>query len=649
MCTIKEKYSRSLKPLIYLAFLSSFIQAYPQNQSENDTIAKISPGIILHLRDNISFLSDKTQLILLPAKIPGPSNDRDKNLIFYDSLKTRASRTLITRKLYDYVIVTRHTIDKNQIKNESDADYIRHSGRRIRHITIQRLNVFGANINNPAAVNPNAIENILNKTHINTNENIIRKNLLFSEGDTISPLILSDNERVLRELSFIDDAKISVVPVSDEEVDIVVVTKDIYSLGADYTYGGLKRGNVSIFERNIFGLGHEVGFDVPFDTKISGSPGFGVHYLINNMWKSFINLNMFFSDGLGKTNYGFSLNRKLISSATKYAGGISVMQMYTTEDLDTLPVPAPLKYNLQDYWISRSFLINKDKVSRIILGVRYTNNNVFDRPFILPDSYRSIQRYRLYLASAAFSVQKYYKANLIYGYGRTEDIPYGGLLRLTVGSEHNEFSQFRDRKYIGAEISLGRSINGFGYLYTSAGFATFSNGQQPRCGLLSLNMNYFSNLMAIGRNRLRNFIYLEYTRGFDRNTDESLSIIEDNGFSGFRNDSVGGTQRLCVSLESVLFSPVNLIGFRFAFFGFTDFAFFSGSNDIIGTGHSLSSIGLGIRIRNDNMVFNTLQIRFSFYPNPPYYSKINNMIVSGEQLLGPKNFDSGPPSIIQFR
>ena len=39
------------------------------------------------------------------------------------------------------------------------------------------------------------LENLLNKTHVNTNEKIIRKNLLFSEGDTISPLTLSDNER----------------------------------------------------------------------------------------------------------------------------------------------------------------------------------------------------------------------------------------------------------------------------------------------------------------------------------------------------------------------------------------------------------------------------------------------------------------------
>ncbi len=53
----------------------------------------------------------------------------------------------------------------------------------------------------------NKTNNLLNKTHVNTNERIIRKNLLFSAGDTISPLTLSDNERILRDLPFINDAQ----------------------------------------------------------------------------------------------------------------------------------------------------------------------------------------------------------------------------------------------------------------------------------------------------------------------------------------------------------------------------------------------------------------------------------------------------------
>lgn len=463
---------------------------------------------------------------------------------------------------------------------------------------MQRLNVFGTNIENPSSVNPDKVENLLNKTHVNTNENIIRKNLLFSVGDTISPLTLSDNERILRQLSYINDARIIVLPVSDSVADILVLTKDVYSIGGTYTYQGVDKGSVSVFDKNIFGMGHEFGIDVPFDANVKDSPGFGVYYLINNIGKTFINLNMNYLNGLGERTYGFSLSRKLVSATTKYAGGISVMQMYTTEDLDTLPIPAPLKYNLQDYWLSRSFLIDKESVSRIIIGARYTNNNVFERPVILPESYYYLQKYRIFLGSAAFSIQKYYKTNLIYGYGRTEDIPYGGLFTLTAGREYNEF---KNRTYLGAEISSGKSDKNLGYFYTYAGLATFLNKNQTEQGILTLGVKYFSNLISLGNSLIRNFVNIDYTRGFDRYTDEYISINNNNEFSGFKNDSIKGIRRLSVSLESVLFSPANFYGFKFAFFGFADFSFLSGTNDITGNGYALTDIGLGIRIRNDNL------------------------------------------------
>jgi hypothetical protein len=99
----------------------------------------------------------------------------------------------------------------------------------------------------------------------------------------------------------------------------------------------------------------------------------------------------------------------------------------------------------------------------------------------------------------------------------------------------------------------------------------------------------------------------------------------------------------------VLFSPVNFYGFRFAVFGFADAGFLFGTNEFVGSGDFLSAVGLGIRIRNDNLLFNTLQIRLGFFPSLPEYSRTSHLIVSGQQLLKPYNFEPGPPTIIAFR
>jgi hypothetical protein len=642
---ILRKYYHTVKLLFIVALFSICSDGYSQDVPDRDTVLRVDPGTLIQIRDSISFFLNDS-LIRVPASIiPSINKNTDRNLLYYDSLREKASRKNFTKKIYDLVVVAPHPVGGNKINRESEDSYKGFSGRIIRNINYVRLDPFGTKIDNPASVSDRSSTMLLNKTHVNTMEKIIRKNLFVSSGDTVSPLSLSDNERMLRELPYISDARIIVVPVSDEDVDLLVVTKDIYSLGADYDYGGFKKGALSVFEKNILGTGHEFGIKIPFNSDLPDSPGFGGNYGVNNLWKSFIDLKAEFLSGLGSTSYGISLNRKFVSANTKYAGGVLFAQTFTTIDLDTMPQPVPLKFNMQDYWIARSFLIDRESVSRIIISGRYLNNNVFKKPDIQPKTYYSLQKYQLIMASAALSVQKFYKANLIYGYGRTEDVPYGGLVRFTAGREFNEF---KVRTYMGTDLAFGKSFPEFGYLYGAVALASFFSGSQREQGIFYSRLNYFTNLLPVGKFRSRNFITIDYSRGIGRYYDENLKFIEANGFTGFKNDSIKGTQRLTVSLESVLFSPVDYYGFRFAFFGFTDLGFLSNSDQVLGNGFTLISLGVGLRIRNDNLVFNTLQIRLAFFPNPPLYSEIHNLTISGEQLLRPKNFNADKPAIIPF-
>lgn len=641
-----QKKNRSLYNLwILTALLFICNSIYSQNQTGKNKILNVPAVQIDHVSDTLNLFPEDSLGNDPSSPVPAEISN-NKFHLFLDSLKVKASKNLITKKLFDFIVVSNKPVTTKQITGSSDQNFLRYSGKKIRKIEIIRLNAFGTNINSPLYYDPNNIEALLNKTHIKTNEFIIRKSLLFSEGDTISPLIFSDNERLLRKLPFIDDVRIIILAISDKDADIVVITKDLYSLGGNYNYKGINRGVVSLFEKNVLGMGHELDLEVPYDARATNSMGFGITYSINNISRTFLNLDLNFYNALEDTHYGFRISRDLISATTKYAGGISVLRMSASEDLDSLLVPQPLKYNLQNYWFMRSFLINKESVSRAIFGIRYINNNVSERPFILPFSFHELQKYRIFLGSASLSIQKYYITNLIYNYGRTEDIPYGGLIRMTAGKEINEF---KDRTYIGVDAALGKSSRELGYFYLSSGLGAFFNKGKSEQGILKLGLNYFSNLLIFRNYLIRNFMSIDYTRGFSRYTDEHLYYRRENGLSGFRNDSVNGTQRVTVSLESVIFSPANFYGFRFSFFAFADASFLAETNQLIKNGSSLSGIGLGMRIRNNNLVVNTFQLRIGFFPNLPAYSRVNYLILSGEQLLRPNTFDPGPPSIIPYR
>ena len=72
-----------------------------------------------------------------------------------------------------------------------------------------------------------------------------------------------------------------------------------------------------------------------------------------------------------------------------------------------------------------------------------------------------------------------------------------------------------------------------------------------------------------------------------------------------------------------------------------------GSNQNISEGDLVSSIGLGIRIETTTG-FNTFQLRIGFFPKLPEKSNVNYFRFSGEELLKPENFESGPPSILVY-
>ena len=65
-----------------------------------------------------------------------------------------------------------------------------------------------------------------------------------------------------------------------------------------------------------------------------------------------------------------------------------------------------------------------------------------NRPLVTDDTNHLYYNRRDYFAAFTYIKMKYYKANLIYDFGRTEDIPTGLMLSLTTGYEKSEFDNY---------------------------------------------------------------------------------------------------------------------------------------------------------------------------------------------------------------
>ncbi|HCM60529.1 MAG TPA: hypothetical protein DIS74_09185 [Bacteroidales bacterium] len=565
---------------------------------------------------------------------------------FYDSLKVKAEKRKLTRLLYDMVVVTPPPPGSAREKMTNTTDYEPYSGRIIRNLEIIRLNAFGSDIDNPAENSPSKAEKFMNSTYTKTRRFVLTHHLLFREGDTVSPLQLADNERLLRELPYLEDASITVLPADSNYADIAVVVREAYPVGLNIGLSDLKRGAVKLYSRNFAGLGHELEISMPYDFNEYNVPGIGIRYSMRNIARSFSDLEMEFSDGLGTSRMGGTFSRDFVTSSTKYAWSASVISTFTNEDLDTMAMPAPLRYTWQDYWGARSFMLDRNSVTRLIFTGRYTHNNVFRRPEINDFSYYRLQNYRMMTGSVAVTSQRFINTSLIYSYGRTEDIPYGYMLELLGGKERNEFKL---RTYAGARLSYGNIFTRLGYLYAGAGVSTFFNQGTTEQGMVDATLRYFTPLVQAGHSKIRTFVNLYYTRGINRYEDECLYLAGNASVRGFRNDSLSGGTRIILSVEPVLFLHKPVAGFRFALFAFGEAGVLEWEGFREGGYNVVPAIGAGVRIRNDQLVLNTLQIRLAWYPYSPPYSEKSWIAADGLVRLKPPRFEPDPPGVVPFR
>ena len=97
-----------------------------------------------------------------------------------------------------------------------------------------------------------------------------------------------------------------------------------------------------------------------------------------------------------------------------------------------------------------------------------------------------------------------------------------------------------------------------------------------------------------------------------------------------------------------MFTPINFLEFRMAAFAFMDYTVTNNSaNEFFGADHFLG-LGGGIRLRNDNLAFSTVQIRLAYYPSTPINASYGVVNLASSASVGIRDFDFQAPQIIPF-
>ncbi len=558
------------------------------------------------------------------AQQPDDSTDRPANDSFF-LMKKKGLLGKLARS-----ITTDTSVDDNLIR--IDYLYRNYRGRTIRNIEIRSVD-FGVPINDTSASFKNKLTNLADALHHTTREYVIRNNLFFKKNDKLLPDLLADNERHLRDQAFLNDVKIIVnrVPGTRDSVDIVVLTKDVLSIGGQFKMSSIQKVEVSVREDNFEGRGDRIQVGTFFDKDRSRLFGYGADYVFRNLRGSFMDAQFGFQNYASTFNTGdrqeqtffTRFAKPLVNPYMKWTYALEAafhknLNLYNEDSI--FQMDNRYQYYNVDAWIgfnksaSKLNRYNNDDRLRTLFGIRFLHTAFH----IKPQKYDTTYFYQYanltgVLGSISIFRQDFYKTQYVYGFGRNEDVPEGIDLSLTGGWTNKNN---RIRPYTGLELQLNyfsKKKNYFNYTLRIGGYQYQKKYEDVT---ILGNLEYFSRLKNLGRRwKQRTFLTIGVSTQIKKQLDEPLFLDSPFGLPEYQNIHLGGDNRLTFKAETVMFNNWRLISFRFAPFIFGNASLLTPVGEPVLKSNFYNSLGAGIRSRNESLVFGTIELRGYFFPN----------------------------------
>jgi len=565
------------------------------------------------------------------ARRPDSVLSRD-SLKFYKRLYDLASKRNVTHFLYAAVfkdpppdrdkISPSISSKTNPGKPVSDTKYKAFQGKTIESIYIIILDPLGKVIDDTIMLPGNFLSRAGNSLHVKSRRFVIRNKLLFTEGDTFDSLKVSESERIIHQSPGIREARISVLKSGTdlEAINILILVRDYWSINGELI-ANISSNLLSASDNNFLGYSHLIQNRISYSLNNPNSLTLNGSYTISNIRSSFISANLYYTFSSLYKNIGLSLDRPFISPLTKWAGGLNLNPVHTfwINTVDGRTSSAPLNFCTKDLWLGRSFALKKGNFHswndpRLVLTARLYDTHYSLRPELTYDGLFKNQNSTFYLVGIGFCSRSYYKDVNIYRFGRTENVPEGRLISFTGGYQKSElFSQL----YYGAKIAGARHIPAKGYLSELIEYGTFLQNSTRTHGVLNAELKFLSDPLKFSDWSVRAFADLKSTLGFNRDPGEGINLNGENGLTGFNSEVLNGNCKSVVNLALVFYSPYKFMEFHFAGILFTGVGRLSSSPQSLAYGPVYQTYGLGLLIRNENLVLSTIQISLNYYPQIP--------------------------------
>ncbi|WP_243731252.1 hypothetical protein [Myroides sp. LoEW2-1] len=525
-------------------------------------------------------------------------------------------------------------------------------GKVIRNIRITSLDPFGYSTTDTAKKPTSNLEHFGNKMHLKTKRFTINNFLMFKEGEVFDSLKVRESERLLRTQRFVRAVTIYPIPTSSpDSVDVLVRELDSWSI---YPSGSISTSTArfKVTDRNFGGFGHDVSLQ--YKTRLKeDKDAFYFNYRVNNIQNTFVRANILYdSDLWGNYVKVLAVDRPFYSPYTKWAGGVTVSQIFRRDSLPDMDMKYKLesvKSNTFDYWAGYSiplFKSYKDKpvITNLRTSVRFIQQHFLKTPDYVYDPLGFYGDQRTYLASISLSSINYVQDRFIFSYDRIEDVQVGKTFALTAGMK----DQYQKRRsYFGAKFAIGGYTN-LGYFATNLEWGSYFHGSRGEQGALRIDASYFTKLFVWGNWRFRHFIMPQFVMGYHRidHTGDRLKL--EDVIQGIRAQKILGTRRLSLGYQWQSYAPYEWKGFRINPFLNFEGAFMGYEKERFLDPKFYSRISIGLVANNDYLVFSSIALSLVYYPTMPDSGKPVFFANSRQYNLDLPNFNYDRPRPVSY-
>ena len=214
--------------------------------------------------------------------------------------------------------------------------------------------------------------------------------------------------------------------------------------------------------------------------------------------------------------------------------------------------------------------------------------------------------------------QNFYRANFIYGFGRNEDVPQGFNVSLVAGwviKKDSISNSERKRPYYGIDATMSRyNDRGFysNYTFRLGGYRNLGSWEDVN---LLMYVEHFSKRVVLSDLwYFREFINFGFTKQFSRVLNQPLYLRSVYGLPYFSNGTINAQTRISMTTESVFYNMRKFWGFRFAPLAFTGLCLIQPNDMRFNQSDLYSAVGAGVRTRNENLIFGTIELRAYYFP-----------------------------------